>query len=173
MVTLLFSWFQGSPLKGKTCGRSQHFPPKSETPSCLTAQGAAGGTGHAPHQLPPLGTPLHPRCDQHGRLCPGRVSPLFVCISQVCAVACHSNLHSLPVMKSPVQPDGCTCIGSSLGWRGGGKRLSRVLLGQLGLGSPSLVFALLLKRKSLSEKMPLLRLAPCRGHKNTLGFFSG
>ncbi|KAM6400031.1 epidermal growth factor-like protein 7 isoform 2-T2 [Rhynochetos jubatus] len=69
--TLLFSGLQGSPLKGETCGRSQRFPPKSETRLYGTAQGAAGRTGHAPHRLPPLGTP-HPRCDHHGRLSPGR-----------------------------------------------------------------------------------------------------
>lgn len=122
--TPLFSWLQGSPLKGETCGRSQRIPPKSETRSCHTAWGAAGGTGHAPHRLPPLGIPLHPQCDQHGRLCPGRVSPLFfVCISRVCPPARHGKAHPLWVMKSPVQPAGCTCLGSSSGWRGGRERL--------------------------------------------------
>lgn len=101
VFTLLFSRLQGSWLKGETCGRSQRFPPKSQTRLCRTAQGAAGETGHAPHRLPPLGTPLHPQCDQHGRLCPGRVSPLFACISWVCLSAHRGEARPLWVMFSP------------------------------------------------------------------------
>lgn len=69
-----FALFQGSPLKREPCSRSQRFPPRSDLVRAAQPSRQQEGTGHAPIQLPPLGTRLHPQHDQHGGFCPGRVS---------------------------------------------------------------------------------------------------
>lgn len=170
MFTPLFSQLQGSSLKDKTCGRSQRFPSESKTVvlcspghrrrdrTCVTS--AASSRDSSSSSAWPAQTAL-PGQGKH-----------WLCL-HLPGVCCHMSRRgaSFPGDGEPCSAAGCT--GSSPGWRGAGKRVCRVLLGQLGLSSPSLLFiCFVTKEKNLSEETPQLHLAPCRGHKDTLGFLS-
>lgn len=152
MFTPLFSQLQGSSLKDKTCGRSQRFPSESKTVvlcspghrrrdrTCVTS--AASSRDSSSSSAWPAQTAL-PGQGKH-----------WLCL-HLPGVCCHMSRRgaSFPGDGEPCSAAGCT--GSSPCWRGAGKRVCRVLLGQPGLSSPSLLFiCFVTKEKNLSEENP-------------------